>query len=117
MNKNITASDLVLVEKEPVKKQWEPLFLGMKKEDIYRIEKEEGYVYGYDKDGLEVYYEDADEYWRKREYNKQGLEKYCENSNKYWRKTEYKDGKVVNEIEFRNNKYYLNDKEAILKTK
>ena len=102
----------------------------MKKKDIFKIEYGDDCIYGYDKDGKEVYCENSDGYWRKSEY-KDGKEIYCEYSNSFWWKKEYKNGKEVycedsngswwklddkgNEIEYRDKKYYLNSKEAKLK--
>jgi len=132
--KNIKVSDLKLVKKviKPKKvKIWKPLFLGMKEKDIYRIDKtSNNYVFGYNKKGEEVYFENSDGYWSKREY-KYGEEISYEDSDGYWHKREYKNGKEVyyensngywskrddnnNMIEFKNGKYYLNGKEAELK--
>ena len=43
----------------------------------------------YDSKGKEVYYEDSDDYWWKREYDSNGNETYFEDSNDYWEKREY----------------------------
>jgi len=43
----------------------------------------------YNKDGLEISYEDSDKYWRKTEYNDAGLEIRFEDSDKRWYKKEY----------------------------
>ena len=39
--------------------------------------------------GKEIYYEDSDGYWVKREYNSKGNEIYLEKSTGYWVKREY----------------------------
>jgi hypothetical protein len=54
------------------------------------------------KEGKQVYYEDSNGYWWKREY-KEGNEIYYENSNEYWYKREWKDG---NEIYYENSEGY-----------
>ena len=46
------------------------------------------------KDDNIVYYEDSDGYWRKYEYQ-DGNEVYVEKSNGYWHKREYQDGNIV----------------------
>jgi YD repeat-containing protein len=49
-----------------------------------------------DKNGKEIYYENSDGYWRKREYDDQGNEIRYENSNGLWFKSEYDEqGNVI----------------------
>ena len=43
----------------------------------------------YDSNGNEIYYEDSDGYWIKREFDSNGNLIYYENSNGYWSKKEY----------------------------
>ena len=95
--KNIKASDLEIIKVKKIKnKKWKPKFLGMKKKDIFKIEYVavegfEEFILGRDNDGNEV---------------------YSENSYGNWWK---KDGKDI--IRFVKGTYYLNKKEAVLKTK
>ena len=69
--KTIWLKDLKLKEKvvEKVVKNAnrKPLFLWMKEKDIYRIEYLDGFIYWYNKDWLEIYYENSDGYLRKIE--------------------------------------------------
>ena len=90
--KNIKASDLEIIKVK--EEEWKPKFLGMKKKDIFKIEYYSNCIYGYNKDGNEVYYEDSDGSWWKSEY-KDGNEVYREYSDGSWWKSEYKDGKKV----------------------
>ena len=41
------------------------------------------------KDGKEIYWENSNGYWHKREYGAQGKEIYGENSDAYWSKSEF----------------------------
>ena len=86
-----------------------PLFLWMKEKDIYKIEYFDGYIYWYNKDWLQTYYEDSDKYWWKREY-KDWLETYYKNSDKNWWKKE--DWKLIKYIDW---KYYIDWEEAELR--
>ena len=42
-----------------------------------------------DKQGNEIYREDSDGYWNKKEYDSLGREIYFENSGGYWERWEY----------------------------
>jgi hypothetical protein len=42
-----------------------------------------------DKNGNQIYYEDSDGYWEKREYDSNGNETYWEDSDGFWVKKEY----------------------------
>ena len=42
-----------------------------------------------DKNGNNIYFEDSDGFWAKREYDSQGNQTYWENSDGYWVKREY----------------------------
>jgi len=42
-----------------------------------------------DKNGNNIYFEDSDGFWAKREYDSQGNQTYWENSDGYWAKREY----------------------------
>jgi len=103
--KTIWLKDLKLKEKvvEKVVKNAnrKPLFLWMKEKDIYRIEYLDGFIYWLNKDWLEIYFENSNKYWWKREYE-DWLEIYYENSDGYLRKIE--DWK---RIEYTNWKYYI----------
>jgi hypothetical protein len=49
-----------------------------------------------DSNGKEIYWEDSNGYWSKREYNSEGNRIYFENSNGYWVKREYdSEGKEI----------------------
>ena len=49
-----------------------------------------------DKNGKEIYWEDSDRYWTKREYDSECNEIYSETSNGFWAKWEYdSQGKVI----------------------
>jgi hypothetical protein len=43
----------------------------------------------YDSNGNEIYYENSNGYWQKREYDSKGNKIYYEHSNGYWEKLEY----------------------------
>ncbi len=47
-----------------------------------------------DKDGNQIYLENSDGYWHKREY-KDGNQIYYEHSDGFWWKSEYKDGHEI----------------------
>jgi hypothetical protein len=50
----------------------------------------------YDSEGNRIYYEDSDGDWVKREYDSEGNQIYYENSNGYWAKQEYdSNGKEI----------------------
>ena len=51
----------------------------------------------YDSNGNNIYFEDSNGYWEKREYDTNGNEIYRENSNDYWEKYQY-DTNGQNEI-------------------
>jgi hypothetical protein len=53
-----------------------------------------------DKNGSEIYSEDSEGYWEKREYDSNGNRIYYENSNGYWIKREYDSN--GNEIYYEN---------------
>ena len=49
-----------------------------------------------DAQGNEIYREDSDGFWSKREYDDKGKQIYYENSNGFWSKSEYDDkGKQI----------------------
>lgn len=55
-----------------------------------------------DKDGNEIYHEDSNGYWTKREYDSEERVIYYEDSTGYWRKSEYdSDG---NELYYENSR-------------
>ena len=59
-----------------------------------------------DKNGKEIYHEDSEGWWCRREYNKKSNEIYHETSTGYWCKREYdKNG---------NEKYYENSAGLII---
>ena len=45
----------------------------------------------YDEDGNEIYFEDSDSYWEKREYDDNGNITYLENSNGNWSKAKFNE--------------------------
>jgi len=83
--KDIKVSDLEVIKKP---NKFVPQFLWMKESDIHKIKYYDGYIYWYDKEWNEVYLENSDWFWKKREGE--------------------------DTIVFRNWKYYLNWEEAIL---
>ena len=70
--------------------------------EIY-YEESNGYWYRreYDSNGNGIYYENYNGYWVKKEYDSNGNEIYLEDSNGYWSKSEY-DSKG-NEIYYENS--------------
>jgi hypothetical protein len=82
-----------------------------------------------DKNGNQIYYEDSNRFWYKKEYNSNGNVIYCEYSYGYWYKCEYdsngneiyyedSDGKIVdnrpksyegNVVEIDGKKYKLTE--------
>jgi hypothetical protein len=62
-----------------------------------------------DKNNKEIYHEDSDGYWIKREFDQNGKLIYYENSSGYWSKSEYdQDGK---EIYFQNSNGFWSKRE------
>ena len=60
-----------------------------------------------DKNGKEIYFENSNGYWGKREYNSNGKQNYYETSGGYWAKREYdSNGK---EIYHENSKGEITD--------
>ena len=50
----------------------------------------------YDEKGNQIYLEDGNGYWSKKEYNEKGNQTYYENSYGYWSKREYdKKGNMI----------------------
>jgi hypothetical protein len=62
----------------------------------------------YNANGDEIYYEDSDDYWEKREYNSNGDILYYENSRGYWSKSEY--GTNGNETYYENSDGEIEDR-------
>jgi hypothetical protein len=62
-----------------------------------------------DSNGQEIYYEDSDGYWYKKEYDSNGNEIYYENYNRYWSKREYDSN--GNQIYYENSNRYWYKKE------
>ena len=60
-----------------------------------------------DKNGNELYGEDTDGYWVKREYDVNGKQIYYENSEGYWSKSEYDAN--GNSIYYENSLGYIED--------
>jgi len=52
-----------------------------------------------------IYYEDASEFWMKKEYNSQGKEIYYETSNRDWARTEY---------DFQGNQIYFENSHGLI---
>ena len=61
-----------------------------------------------DKNGYQIYYEDSNGVWVKKEYDSRGNEIYYENSDGYWEKKEYDS--QGNQIYFENSKGEIIDK-------
>ena len=59
-----------------------------------------------DKQGNEIYREDSDGYWNKKEYDSEGRELYFENSGGYWWKCEYDSV---------GNRIYYEDSSGVIK--
>ena len=57
-----------------------------------------------DKNGKQIYFENSDGYWEKREYDSNGNVIYYETSNGYWVKQEYDSN--GNKIYFENSRGY-----------
>ena len=70
--------------------------------EIY-YENSDGYWFkrDYDSNGNEIYFEDSDGYWIKRDYDSNGNETYCEDSYGYWIKYDYDDN--GNQIYYENS--------------
>ena len=117
---------LQTMEEEYWSQARKPKYLGMKKSEIGRIELMLDCIYWYDKDLNRIYYETFDWYWENREY-KDWKEIYYETSDWFWSKREYKDWEMIyyensdwykqrienwKKIEYRDNKYYIDGKEA-----
>ena len=62
----------------------------------------------YNSQGKEIYFEDSNGYWYKREYNSQGQQIYYEDSKGYWSKFEYNS--QGQKIYFESSKGYIEDK-------
>ncbi len=57
-----------------------------------------------DKNGKEIYFEDSNGFWIKREYDQNGKEIYYENSRGFWEKRQYDQN--GNRIYFENSRGY-----------
>ena len=55
----------------------------------YKVESDNYWFNVYDSNGNEVYYEDSNGYWVKREYDSKGNLVYFEDSDGYWSKREF----------------------------
>jgi len=60
-----------------------------------------------DKNGNNIYFEDSDGFWAKREYDSQGNQTYWENSDGYWVKREYNS--QGNQIYYENSNGEIED--------
>ena len=60
-----------------------------------------------DEQGNQIYFEDSNGYWSKREYDEQGNEIYCENIDNFWFKREYDE--QGNEIYYENSNGFIDD--------
>ena len=60
-----------------------------------------------DKNGNNIYFEDSDGFWAKREYDSQGNQTYWENSDGYWAKREYNS--QGNQIYYENSNGEIED--------
>jgi len=60
-----------------------------------------------DSKGNEIYYEDSDGFWSKREYDANGNQIYYENSEGFWKKREYDSN--GNEIYYEDSKGLIID--------
>ena len=67
-----------------------------------------GNLYLYDANGNEIYYENLNGYWYKKEFNSNGNLIYYEDSSGYWVKREYDAND--NEIYYENSRGELIDK-------
>jgi hypothetical protein len=63
----------------------------------------------WDDKGNEIYFEDSDGYWEKKEWDDKGKDIYFEDSDGYWEKREW-DDKGKEEIYFENSDGYIDDK-------
>jgi hypothetical protein len=61
--------------------------------------------YVFDTYGNNIYYEDSDGYWSKREYNSNGNKIYYEDGNGYWERWEYDSN---------NNEIYFEDSTGVI---
>jgi len=60
-----------------------------------------------DKKGKQIYFENSDGFWTKREYDQNGKEIYYENSNGFWTKREYDQN--GNQIYYEDSNGYIED--------
>ena len=65
----------------------------------------------HDSNGNEIYYEDSNGYWVKREYNSSNNRIYSENSDRYWIKREFDSNN--NEVYYENSKGRIRDSRVI----
>jgi hypothetical protein len=57
--------------------------------------KSKGSLYLYDTDGKEIYFENSDGYWEKRDYDSNNNCIYFEDSDGYWSKREFDDNNNI----------------------
>ena len=62
----------------------------------------------YDKNSNEIYYENSDGYWVKKEYDENNNRIYYKDSNSFWRKREYDQNSK--EIYYESSTGYIEDK-------
>ena len=77
------------------------LLRGIELKGTYKVTFSDLYVEVYNDKGYNIYLENSDGYWYKREYDKRGNQIYFENSDGYWYKREY--DKRGNQIYFENS--------------
>jgi hypothetical protein len=98
------------IEDFEIKRPFNPKFLGMKEEDIDRIEYWDNSINWYDKDNNHVYYERKDSFWWVITYDKKWEFFSREDSN--WNKI-----RVINwkNFEYMDWKYYYDNIEMFKK--
>ena len=83
----------------------------MKKQTVAQLLKhdfDKGSLFLYNSNGKEIYYEDSDGYWYKREFDSNGNTIYYEDSDRYWIKRDYDDN--GNEIYYERSDGDITDK-------
>ena len=79
-------------------------FKGIELEGTYEVIYYATSFVVYDEKGNQIYCEDSNGYWSKREYDEKDNEIYFENSDGYWEKSEYDE--KGNVIYYENSKGY-----------
>jgi hypothetical protein len=85
--------------------QWEMVFSKLFEQTIFLHNNNDLGFSLFDSNYMEIYYEDSNGYWDKKEYDDNGNVIYLEDSNGYWDKREYDENNNLIYLEYSNGKW------------